>query len=66
MSMYEQPTVPRHLDEGKVSQYARESDTLFDFTQQARISRNEAIRLLKHFGLRDEVDTVKPGDLIPE
>ncbi len=47
--------LPRHLTRGQVEQYARESETLLDFSRKCRIGRNYAKRLLKEYGLGDEV-----------
>jgi len=47
--------LPRHLTEQQVEQYARESETLLDFSRKCRVGRGEAKRLLKRYDLKDEV-----------
>jgi len=53
--------LPRHLTEQQVEQYARESETLLDFTRKCRVGRKEAKRYLKQYELRDEVKRVTKG-----
>ncbi|ELZ24902.1 hypothetical protein C475_11715 [Halosimplex carlsbadense 2-9-1] len=54
--------LPYHLDRELVEQYAKESDTMLEFTRTARISRDDAKRILKHYDLSDKVKTA--GDTL--
>lgn len=49
--------LPRHLSPEQVERYAREADTLVQFTRAARVGRGDVKRILNDYGLRDEVDT---------
>jgi len=48
--------LPRHLDRETMEQLARECDTMYEFTQQARIGRNDARHYLHHLGIDAEFD----------
>jgi hypothetical protein len=52
--------LPPHLDRDTVEQYARESETMLEFTREARIGRNDARQLLHQ--LEIEADFDRPAD----
>lgn len=54
--------LPPHLTPEEIRQYARESETILEFSHACRIGRNPAKQLLSRYDLRDEVKT--GGDLI--
>lgn len=49
--------LPDHLTEEKIEQFAHASETLFEFSRKARVSRYTAKRLLRGRGLSDSVET---------
>lgn len=55
--------MPRHLDREKIVRYAKEADTLHEFSRKARVRRKPAKRLLKEYGMKDEVTIVTAASL---
>jgi hypothetical protein len=49
--------LPDHLTREKVKQYAREADSMFEFTQKTRVNRELARRILNQVESVDGVDT---------
>lgn len=54
--------LPRHLDRETMEQLARECDTMYEFTQEARIGRGDARHFLHQLGIDAEFD--RPADTL--
>lgn len=49
--------IPDHLTEEEAREIVRESETVLEVTQKARVNRKRAKRLLRHFEKYDEMKT---------
>jgi len=54
--------IPRHLTPELIEEYAKDCETMLEFTREARIGRNDARQLLHQLDI--EADFDRPADTL--